>query len=201
MEAGLREVRRPGRSHTAGSEARLESESNETASVDGQGRLRVWVLGKPKSRDGRCGPHTGSPAAGPHGAQTSRCTKGHVRAQRHGGSRVRPGGSRVSRGPEAGSFLLRPQPGWPHRGPQHVIREAALQPGDRKPQCRKPRRLQPAALPTRGCLPPTPGLRGLGTWAPSRRPALCLLDSALRSRSPSPSPHLLPDDSQPPPCP
>ena len=108
----------------------------------------------------------------------------------------RPGGSRVSRGPEAGSFLLRPQPGWPHRGPQHVIREAASQLGDRKPQCRKPRRLQPAALPTRGCLPPTPGLRGLGTWAPSGRPALCLLDSALRSRSPS-----CPEDPQPPPCP
>lgn len=30
---------------------------------------------------------------------------------------LEPGGSRVSWGPEAGNFLLRPQPGWPHHSP------------------------------------------------------------------------------------
>lgn len=106
-QVGLRGTKPPG--HTAA--AKLDLESNKAASVSGERRLPLWVLRKRSPRETRRGMLCGNLAVGPHGVQT-KGTYAHSPT-----AAPEPRGSRVSWGPEAGNFLLRPQPGWPHHGP------------------------------------------------------------------------------------
>lgn len=106
-QAGLRGTKPPG--HTAA--AKLDLKSNKAASVSGERRLRLRVLRKRSPVRHIMACSVGAWQWDLTGCR-QRATYVHIPT-----AAPEPRGSRVSWGPEAGNFLLRPQPGWPHRGP------------------------------------------------------------------------------------